>query len=139
MERFVCLPRVRLRSLQPPPWPSRAVLMLFILLLAELVDAKANSTTVAKEPAARTCDGLTGRLFGECVYGLTAASPQARTSAKDDAVGSLRHVSAEELAQLLRAAITNGARQYNAGEGDGCLDRLWTKSYEESKAAGSEI
>ena len=74
MERFVCkaLPRVRLR---PPPWPSRAVFMLFILLLAELVDAKANSTTVAKEPAARTCDGLTGRLFGECVYGLTAASP----------------------------------------------------------------
>ena len=63
MERFVykaLLARVRLR---PPPWPSRAVSMLFILLLAELVDAKANSTTVAKEPAARTCHGLTGRLF----------------------------------------------------------------------------
>lgn len=25
------------------------------------------------------------------------------------------------------------------GEGDGCLDRLWTKSYDEAKAAGSEI
>ena len=25
------------------------------------------------------------------------------------------------------------------GEGDGCLDRLWTKSYEEGKASGREI
>ena len=66
--------------------------------------------------------------------GLTAASPQARTSAKDDAVGSLRHVSAEELAQLLRAAITNGARQYNAGEGDGCL-RLFQRTAESVVAA----
>ena len=25
------------------------------------------------------------------------------------------------------------------GEGDGCLDRLWTKCYEEAKASGTEI
>ena len=25
------------------------------------------------------------------------------------------------------------------GEADGCLDRLWTKCYEESKANGTEI
>ena len=25
------------------------------------------------------------------------------------------------------------------GEADGCLDRLWTKCYEESKVAGNEI
>lgn len=25
------------------------------------------------------------------------------------------------------------------GEADGCLDRLWTKCYEESKMAGNEV
>ena len=25
------------------------------------------------------------------------------------------------------------------GEGDGCLDRLWTKCYEDAKMSGSEI
>ena len=81
-------------------------------------------------PSANCSSRLSGTASAPASRRLAPSAPLA----KDDAVGSLRHVSAEELAQLLRAAITNGARQYNAGEGDGCL-RLFQRTAESVVAA----